>query len=438
MNILSAPQTALPFKRLPEGYRAYLVGGTVRDIFMSRMPTDYDIAVDGNPEDFARKLAAENKGRVVILGKPGLLLFRVVIRGHLVDITGLSGGAIEADLGERDFTINAMALELASGKVIDLFGGRRDIEDRVVRMVSPTAFIHDPVRLIRAYRMAAVFSFALSSETADAIVTHARWIRTSAAERIRDELSKILECGASLGVVRQMEQVGLLGAVFPELSEPLQKHQLPYNAYEELELTLRTPELRFPERADKIRRDMGKPEIGLLKCCSLFQGAGPVTDTAGDMASCEEAEKRADMAWGIASRLKFSNYRKQFVETVVRYAPLTSRLCRGKLTPREHMQFYTRFDAFVPAMLLLEASMNKNAAAEIEDLFQEFYGYYRTISRTPPLISGRDLIRDLGLDPSPVFKQILTTIAEERFLGNLDTREDALEFARQWLADNRE
>lgn len=429
---------ALPFKHIPDICPAYLVGGTVRDMLLSRAPTDYDIAVAGNPEDFARNLAAANKGRVVVLGKPGLLLFRVVIPGHLVDITGLNGDCIEADLGERDFTINAMAIDLADGNMIDLFNVRRDIERRIVRMVSPTAFLKDPVRLIRAFRMAAAFSFAISRETARAIATHAGRIRTSAAERIRDELFKILECDPSVSIVRQMEEIGLLEEMFPELYSFRKPLRLPFDAYGNLEQILHAPESRFPQWASEIRRDVGKTERGLLKCACLFQDVGAMNNAPEGSSSTRESNAQAAVADGIASRLKFSNHRKLFIDTVIRYAPLTRRLCRSELTRREHMRFYTRFDAFVPAMMLLESSMNEIPDAVIDGQFQEFYGYYRATAGMPRLISGRDLIRDLGLDPSPAFKLILSMVEEERLLGNLTTREEALEFIKQWLADDED
>lgn len=438
MNHPEVLKTALPVENIPDCGAAYLVGGTVRDLLLSRSPADYDIVVVGNPEDFARQLATGNHGRVVILGKPGLLLYRVVIPGGLIDVTGICGESIEADLGERDFAINAMALDLATGQVIDLFEGRRDIERRVVRMVSADAFVRDPVRLIRAYRMAAAFSFTISKDTTDAIAEHARRIRASAPERVRDELMKILKCAESVDIVRQMEEAGLLREILPELTGSSNQMDRLLDMYGGLEQILCHPEKRFPKWAEDIRGDIGNAAGTLLKCCSLFTAIestpGISTPAAGRALSQRHANERADVAAGIAGRLKFSNYQTQFIDTIIRYAPQIRRCCRTGMTRREHMRFFTRCDAFVPSMLLLESAVDENAMAGADGVLEEFYGVYRPIARMAPLIGGRDLMAELALDPSPLFARILSAVSEERLMGNLTHRDEAIEFVRQWLA----
>ncbi|MBW2589648.1 MAG: CCA tRNA nucleotidyltransferase, partial [Deltaproteobacteria bacterium] len=136
---------------------AYLVGGSVRDLLLGKSPSDYDIAVIENPKKFAEKIAEKTSGRIVEMGKPGQMIFRVVSKNNIFDISSISGSFIDDDLFDRDFTINALAFDLSSGKIIDCMNSLQDIADRNIRMVSKAVFQKDPIRLIRAYRIGAAF-----------------------------------------------------------------------------------------------------------------------------------------------------------------------------------------------------------------------------------------------------------------------------------------
>ncbi len=196
----------------------YIVGGSVRDLLLGRSPLDYDLAVAVDPKRFARQLASHTKGRLVELGKPGQMIYRVVTSSNVFDVSGLAGPTIEADLSQRDFTINAMAADAATGDIIDVFNGREDLLSGRVHMVSEAVFRQDPVRLVRAFRMAAVYNFHLSAQTAAAVQTHAALIARSAGERVWSELLKTLEARRSVCSVRQMAACGLLQTILPEIN----------------------------------------------------------------------------------------------------------------------------------------------------------------------------------------------------------------------------
>ena len=145
----------IPFntKILPGTKGVYMVGGSVRDLILGQRSTDYDIVVRGNPEKFARKLSENLSGRLVKMGKPGQVVFRVVSREHLFDISAIKGLNIETDLIQRDFTVNAMAYSFFSKTIIDPLNGLKDMAEKKVRMTSSKIFKKDPVRLLRAYRI---------------------------------------------------------------------------------------------------------------------------------------------------------------------------------------------------------------------------------------------------------------------------------------------
>ncbi len=132
-------------------------------------------------------MSSGTAGHVVEFGKHGHTVLRVVLADYYFDITPLNGASIEDDLQRRDFTINALALEVSTGKLIDPAGGQQDLAAKKIRMVNRDVFRKDPVRLIRAYRMAATFDFIIDKDTEAAISQDADLIRKSAAERIREE-----------------------------------------------------------------------------------------------------------------------------------------------------------------------------------------------------------------------------------------------------------
>ena len=142
---------------------------------------------------------------------------RVVSQGIVVDISPLHGKTIAEDLRKRDFTINAMAYDLSSKTLIENGGGQTDLAKNSIRMLSPQAFVSDPLRLLRAYRLAACLNFAIEPSTISAIKRHAELVQQAAGERIRDELFKMLGADTSHPSFTQMRDCGLLNQSFPEL-----------------------------------------------------------------------------------------------------------------------------------------------------------------------------------------------------------------------------
>src|SRR4051812_28647661 len=179
------------------GERAWLVGGAVRDRLLGRETDDVDLAVDGDPRRHARRIARAARGTAFELsGAFGA--WRVVGPHHAwhVDLVTLRDGDIRADLAHRDFTINAMAEPLGGGELLDPHGGRADLERRLVRMVSPRALAEDPLRSLRAIRIAVELELEIDPETRAAAERNAPAIERVAAERIMGELKRVISADA--------------------------------------------------------------------------------------------------------------------------------------------------------------------------------------------------------------------------------------------------
>ncbi len=218
------------------GGRIYSVGGTVRDTLLGRTRKDIDLLVTGLPQQ-TLIACLKRHGCVQLIGRAfGVLQFRPRHwEGSPIDIalprTEISTGIghrdfdvsfdhtlpIETDLGRRDFTINAMAIDLGEGRMIDPFGGRQDLDQHVLRQVSPQAFPEDPLRMLRGIQLAARFELTIEPATQQAMTTHAPTIVTIAPERIAEELSKLLQASSPAAGFAMMQSTGLLAHILPEL-----------------------------------------------------------------------------------------------------------------------------------------------------------------------------------------------------------------------------
>jgi len=188
---------------LPPG--CYVVGGAIRDLLLGREPLDADIACN-DPLAAAHTVS----DRVIRLGgEEHLRAYRVVLPEHVYDFAELLEHDIGKDLARRDFTVNAMAVDLAKDVLLDPHGGQRDIERRVVRMVDASNFDDDPLRMLKAVRMAIVYDFAIDPETLEAIRARAPRILESARERVTYELSVIFSANRFRRAVELLRATGL-------------------------------------------------------------------------------------------------------------------------------------------------------------------------------------------------------------------------------------
>jgi putative nucleotidyltransferase with HDIG domain len=201
------------------GEEAWLVGGAVRDQLLGRDTDDIDLALPGDPKRLARKLGRAAGGASFQLsGAFGA--WRVVGPDHAwhVDLVTLRDDDIHADLGHRDFTINAMAEPLQGGELLDPHGGRADLERRLVRMVSAQALADDPLRSLRAIRIAVELELQIDPATGAAVSANARALGRVAPERAFAELKRVISADAVQRGLALMAEHGLTDVVLPELS----------------------------------------------------------------------------------------------------------------------------------------------------------------------------------------------------------------------------
>jgi putative nucleotidyltransferase with HDIG domain len=214
----ASPLVALARRALAEADDVWIAGGAVRDAALGREVTDLDLAVAGDPATAAKAIAREGGGHSFELSAE-FATWRAVAadRSWQVDATALRGETIEADLAERDFALGAVAVPLAGGEPVDPFGGLADIEGRRLRAVGEGSFAADPLRLLRAARLAAELGLEIDPATAALARREARRAVEPAGERQLAELRRLVGGPDPLRGIELLDQLSLTAVVLPEL-----------------------------------------------------------------------------------------------------------------------------------------------------------------------------------------------------------------------------
>ncbi|HOW13172.1 MAG TPA: HD domain-containing protein [Candidatus Pacearchaeota archaeon] len=312
-----------------EGFKAYIVGGCVRDLLRGEDPEDWDITTDAKPLEIKKIFPDsfyENKFfTVTVLTKsknPKLKEIEITTfrkeskytdKRHPDEIKFAK--TLEEDLSRRDFTINAMALEVLNKKarVIDLFNGRKDLKNKTIRAVGNPyeRFNEDALRMMRAVRFATIFNFKIEKETEEAIIKNAFLIQEISKERIRDEFLKIINSDFPDKGIEMLRRLGLLKFIIPEIEEGYgvsqNKHHI-YDCYTHSLLSLKyAAEKKFNQnvRLAALFHDIAKPRVK--------KGEGP------DATFYNHEIVGAKMTYQILKRLKFPQKDIEKITKLVRY-----------------------------------------------------------------------------------------------------------------------
>jgi tRNA nucleotidyltransferase/poly(A) polymerase len=454
----------LDTKIFPKIPGAFIVGGSIRDLLCGRSPVDYDVAVVGDAVKFARQIERNINGRMVELGKPGQKIIRVVSGKNIIDVSSIKEASIEKDLQARDFTVNAMAYDLSSNRLIDPVGAKRDLKNKTVRMVSKDIFKQDPVRLLRAYRIAAEFQFEIEPQTKAAIRKDAALIQQSAGERIRAEFFKMLQCTGFHPYLCQMADSMLLFAFLPELAalkKCRQNRHHEFNvfdhtlhAFHHLEGLLGSNQKLLIVNREAAANRIDETQIPLIKLAMLLHDvAKPAVMTKSPDAKLHfygHEGQSARMAEAICQRLKCSRRDSAKVYFLVchhvRPRFLFTALHEQKAGPRAVTRFFMKCAEHIPDLLIIAAAdmLGKEAQfserstaflAFLNQLMVDFESNFKPRKSGSRLISGHDLTVEFGLAPSPLYKKILARVEEERLSRSDMTRQEAVVLVKRLIRD---
>lgn len=469
---------ALADQKRAKAAPCYISGGTLRDWLLGINSRDLDITVASNSFDWARSVAGELGGTFIPLDEEEDVA-RVVWRETCLDISSFREGAatIEEDLKKRDFTVNSLAVEFPSEipdswiqavppEIIDPLEGRNDIKSKILRISSPAAFISDPLRLLRAFRFMATLQFKIESETERQIQSHVHLLFLVAAERIFSELDAIMATPLAAKTIVAMHASSILEELMPEIclgigvQQPASHHLDVFDhgieTLKYMEKLQKEPADFFPGHGEMLKKYLkeGRRRI-LLKWAALFHDLGkPETfavreDRGGRIIFYNHEKEGVRLFEIIAERFKWSRNDREFVSRLigVHMWPFHLNNARKKtgITPKAYLRLIKSVGEEFPGIFLLSMADSLagrgegkpvNIEKEIADLFDETESVYRRNIKqvlAKPLLSGHDLIADFKLEPGPLFKEILEGLENARVEKEIENREQALEWVRNYL-----
>lgn len=447
-----------------EGVEAWLVGGTIRDALLGRPLHDIDLAVDNDAEGPARALADAVRGPAFMLSE-GFGVWRVVDRRHGVtfDLTPLQDGSIEADLAQRELTMNAMALPLAGGDLVDPFGGRADVEAKELRLVDEQALVRDGLRTLRLARFAAELGFTADPAAEEAATRHAARVTEAAPERIWSELRQLVTADGVLEGLALAERTGVLAQVLPELTE---LHSIEQSHYHHLDVYDHTVEVLarllelerdlgavFGEHAPRLEEVLAGPlsdELTrgqALRFGALLHDVGkPATRGMrpdGRVTFIGHDAKGAEMIRDACRRLRTSERLAAFLGALARHHLALGFLVHSRPLSRRDVYRYLRTVAPVEVEVTLLtcadrlATRGRNAEPAIAAHLELARGLMGAAldwrAEGPPRspLRGDELALEVGIQPGPELGALLGELEEAIYAGEASTREETVELARR-------
>jgi len=419
------------------GYQALLAGGAVRDLLLQRIPTDYDVATNATPSEvlrlFPNGLDIGAQFGVVLVRRESLKVEVATFRSDLGYSDGRHPDQVvysqtpEEDVQRRDFTINGLLMRHDTGEVLDFVGGRTDLSANTIRAIGEPSrrFAEDKLRMLRAVRFAARFGYTIEPATFSAIRKHAAEIHLVSAERIREELNKLLTEGSARRGFELLDELGLLRELLPEIAamkgvpQPPQFHPEGDVWIHTLLMLQGLPaEVSSTLAWGVLLHDIGKPPT--------FR---PASETGDRIRFDGHVEIGVRMADALCSRLRFSNddtdQIKALVANHMKFKDVSqmrqSTLKRFVRIPNfnEHLELH-RLDC-----------QSSHGKLDAYDAVRTFLAQTPPAQVRPPrLLSGDDL-KDLGYTPGPEFQKILATLEDAQLEEAVQTRDQALDFVRR-------
>jgi poly(A) polymerase len=413
------------------GHPAYLVGGCVRDLLLGREPKDYDVATGARPDEVVclfpnARLVGAHFG-VVVVSSGSDCVEVATFRSDHAYLDGRRPVAVEfeteprQDVVRRDFSINGLLMDPASGEVLDFVGGRRDIDARLIRAIGDPGirFDEDHLRMLRAIRFAARLGFEIEPDTFEAIRRLHEKIRLVSAERIRDELARILTEGGARRGFELLNASGLLPEILPEVTAMKGVEQPPEFH----------PEGDVWTHTLMMLEGLRSPSLTLALGVLLHDVGKPSTFRVADRIRFDEhAEVGARMAVQILGRLRFSNQEIRQVEALVanhlrfkdvrKMRDSTLKRFLRKEGFEEHLELHRR-DCVMSHRLLGNYEF---VARKLEELPREAL-------KPPRLVTGHDLIA-AGYEPGPAFARMLAAVEDAQLEGQVRTAEEAMSLVR--------
>ncbi len=440
--------------------KIFLVGGAVRDFLMDKESTDRDIIVmDDDAERFSLKLASLFNASFVPLDVENKI-YRIVLPDKInyIDVTNPAGGTIEKDLMRRDLTINAIAVDIKNGEVIDISGGITDISNKCLNYVNEHNFVDDPLRLLRVYRFQAMLGFELAPETISAVCKFSNLIHRPAAERINYEILKLFSGKFAHMALENMNKTWILEEIFPFVNE---LKQIPPNAHHHLDLfnhsveTVKQIQFLYENSSDEVKEHLQTIDFGGFSRIAHLKLAGFMHDIGKFSTwSIEEGKHRfikhddvgAKLSVKFLKNLHFSNKQIDYISSMIKYHIYPSHVMTSpQITEKIMMRYVRKMDInSIDAIILAQADRLSARGPEITDeivernlnslnmLLKFYLEVKENLQPLPKLLNGNEVMEILKIKPSAELGQIMEALHEAQISGDVVTKEHAIEFVKNY------
>ncbi|UCC16277.1 MAG: HD domain-containing protein [Dehalococcoidales bacterium] len=472
-----------------KGIESYIVGGFVRDILLGRETADIDITVHGDAREIAEGISEILGGRYVLLDDINKVA-RVILLdkkgssteiSHVLDFSSFSE-TIEKDLARRDFTIDAMALDLnqsgegfRSVEIIDPFNGRGDLNSKVIVAVSDGIFSEDAVRLLRAVRLAGELGFNIDKDTEILVKKDAQLLGGVPGERMREEFLRLLAIREAGKILRYIDELGLLTAIIPELEESRGQEQPKEHHWDVLEHSFATvsalefllgegnweyanedvPATDFlsDELTEHMEQEVsaGSTRKSLLKLSALIHDIGKprtkLIDETGRTRFLGHSKEGVALVTGRLEKLRFSSREIKLIETEILHHMRPTQLSQeGMPSDRAVYRYYRDTGQAGLDILFLNLadhlatrgpdldSTNWHQHIELVNYLIEKYFAKENIINPPKIVDGYDIIKSFGLSPGPRIGELLDAVKEAQASGEIVNRDQALAFIKKLIA----
>lgn len=495
------PQIEKILAQIPRGV---LVGGIVRDALLKRQSGDIDIALPGcEVSAAARALARALKGAAFEMDAE-FGVWRVVTKKEnlQIDLTAFQGKDLKEDLARRDFTINTLCYPLTSpfklklssagGKtqvllyglkhadIIDNHGGAKDLKQKKVAVTGPRIFKEDPLRMLRAYRTAAELGFKITPQTSALITKDKKLVSLPSGERVREELVRVFNTADSYSWFKEMDDAGLLTALFPALEEQracaeeyygkggVLKHTL--LVLRRMDYLLENLAKVYPAYAKKLKPYTDGKKYIYKTAALLHDIAKPATAKVinGRLRFFFHEEEGSKMAKSVLDALRFSAADVRLIRAMIaEHLRPSSLASNDKITDKAVYKFFKDMgETGVPMLLLCWADYAsyitdaqlpriipaaRGAVLSLEEAKKKENNYYKTLRhmqvvncmlkkvffggkkiKPERLLDGKEIMRLLNIPPGPRVGELLDALAEAQVDGLVKTKEDAEVFLKDY------
>ncbi len=467
-RLAASPLVALTRRALGSGEGVWIAGGAIRDVALEREVTDLDLASAGDPAPLAKAVARESGGHSFQLSAEFATWRTAAADGSWqVDVTALRGETIEADLAARDFTVGAVAAPLSGGELLDPHGGLADLDRGVLRVIGEGSFAADPLRLLRAARLAAELDLDIDPDTAALARTEAARLAEAAGERQLVELRQLVGGPRPLRGLELLGELGLTAVALPELETLRGVEQGPNHHLDVYGHTLavleQTLELegdleRFAgERAADVRALLAEPLADemtrgtALRFGALLHDVGkPATrgERNGYVTFIGHDSDGAEIVAGLCRRLRASRVLTGHLRALTLHHLRLGFLVHEMPLPPRRVHEYLRATepVSVDVTLLTVADRlsargggpfaTEEAIAAHLELAREMVAAaldWRRDGPPAPLLPGDELATEVGMEEGPELGELLAELEAAQYAGEIATRAEAVERARRIL-----